>query len=478
MGPDKFNLNKMETEKQIENSIRQNDNAFFEAAVQNPDVRERGGIPDAVNGASFVRSQKIQQVVDTTGAGLSGNTYDLWIVDWNIEFSGSNSASPTARYHTESTPAPGPVFSKSVFDVAEQFSIPVGGCTCYIMEPGQSPFPTDDPSKLGPVAPKKTYHLLFGDDIFSGSTRVIGKSFKAVYTAPEISAKGSVTQAEQVNYEHRNWLSFHQNGDPANPVQFYGIPMESRLPPGSTKDIVKYPGSVVRSAFDGVLQAANIQLDHNRPSTPNFDPVAWRSLDRPGGSGNPYILYWGPYAPGGAIQLPTISYPKWDANSDIHMAVFEGLDIGATFQVSRMITVETFPNAASDLIAFAKPSPLANPKAVYDAMNAIRNEERFWAAADNDLGNFAKALKKGIKRTAKAATAVASVHPATAGYVQAGKSAKKALADPQHNQERIAELERAVSNMSFTKEVGFQNQPGSRRRTKPASKRPGAQKMN
>lgn len=469
----------METEKQIETSIRQNDTAFFEAAVQNPDVRERGGIPDAVNGASFVRSQKIQQVIDTTGAGLSGNSYDLWLVDWNIEFSGSNSATPTAGYYTESATAPGRPFTKAVFDRNALYFIPVGGLTVYLMEPGQSPFPTDDPSKIGPVAPKKTYHLLFGDDIFSGSTRVIGKSFKAVYTAPEISAKGSVTQAEQVNYEHRNFLSFHEGADIANPATFYTVPMESRIPPGSTKDIVKYPGSVVRSAFDGVLQSANIQLDHNRPSMPNYDPVAWRSLDRPAGVGAPLILFWGPYSQGGGIIQPTsIAYPKWDANSDIHMSVFEGLDIGATFQVSRMITVETFPNAASDLISFAKPSPLANPKAVYDAMNAIRNENRFWAAADNDLGNFAKALKKGIKKTAKAATAVASVHPATAAYVQAGKSAKKALADPQHNQERIADLERAVNNMSFTKEVGFQNQPGTRRRTKPAGKRPGAQKMN
>jgi hypothetical protein len=462
-----------QTEKQIEHEFRTNDSKFFDAATQNPDVRDRAGIPDGVNGASFIRSQKIQAIVDTNGAGLAGDSYDLYAVDWNVEFSSRTGVSPKARWYVELPYGNAPPGYGVVFDQSTIGQLAVGGLTLYVMEPGETPFPTDDPAKVGPVAPKKTIHVLFGDDIFSGTTRVVGKSFKMVYTAPELTAKGSVTQSEQVNYEHRNTLYWALNGDPPI-LSGASFPMESRLPAGSSRDMVKYPGSKVRSAYDGVLQSANIQLDNNRPSMPNFDPVLWRSGDKPVGSNQYYHLYYGPEFTNGVIPAETISNPKWDSNSDIHMAVFEGLPKEATFQVSRMITVESFPSATSDLIAFAKPSPLANPTAITNAMNAVRSENRFWAASDNDFGNFAKALKKGVSKVSKAALNVAAIHPASAGYVAAARTAPKlAKSNPEENARHIANIERMLasanigSGSGFKNEVGFAQPKAKRKRTKP-----------
>jgi len=465
------------TEKQIEHEIRSNDAKFIDAAIQNPDVRERGGIPDGVNGASFIRSQKIQAIVDVNGADLAGNTYDLYCVDWNIEFSSRNGVSPQAFYFNELN-IPGQMDGYGAKMVnTPLFALPVGGLTLYIMEPGTTPFPSDDPQKQGPIGPKKTIHVLFGDDIFSGNTRVVGKSFKMVYTAPELTAKGSVTQCEQVNYEHRDSIYFGPQDSP-EVVNSLTFPMVSRLPPGSSRDLVKYPGSVVRSAFDGVLQSANIQLDNNRPSYPNFDPVFWRSGDRANGTTTYVHLYYGPrlgFGMGGInLDLDSVLQPKWDSHSDIHMAVFEGLPLEATFQVSRMITVETFPSATSDLIAFAKPSPMANPTMVTNAMNAVRLENRFWAASDNDFGNFAKAMKKGINKVSRAAVNVAAVHPSSAGYVQAARTAPKLAktTSVEENARHIANIERMLSGMStgssFQNEngPGFQQPKTKRKRTK------------
>jgi hypothetical protein len=249
----------------------------------------------------------------------------------------------------------------------------------------------------------------------------------------------------------------------------------------------------VRSAFDGVLQSANVHLDNNRPSSQNLDPILWRATDKPSGSNSFYHLFYGPrvgLTVPGIIDQASISDPKWDSNSDINVAVFEGLDIGATFQVSRMMTVETFPSAGSDLIAFAKPSPLWHPEAIVNAMNAVRNEPRFWAAADNDFGAFARALKKGVSKVGRAAATVAAVHPATANQMQLANAVRgsSSRSTPAENAARIQHVEQLMRNLAapgsgnaYQQErgrgPGFAQPKAGRKRTKPTGL-PKKQKFN
>lgn len=455
----------------VANTMSAEENKFLETVIQDPDNKDvRGGIPDFVDGYSFTRTQTISTQIDSSGTALTGNTYDVWIVDWDFE-----STTPiTANYRVRDND---PNF-QDVWDTNVSATLPIGGVQVYVMQPGNSPFPSNDPAITGPVAPLKTIGLNFDNSVFSGTTRVVGKDIECQYTAPEISAQGLWTQGTYASYDDPCNVILYNNADPiAGAHAFPGdcvAATRKQIPPGSVNTIVKYPNSVQRPAFDGILQAANMHMHDNFPTLPRKLPRVYQSTIFPTGANNALDLHVC-NIPNGNAQNYTTGFPVyWDSHSDIHYAVCTGLTKDATLQLWRTLTTETFPDPSDSLISFAKRAPLVNMHALEVCSNAVRSQPQFWASGDNAFGGFAKALKGGFKAFKKVGMGglrVAAVsNPAAAAALNQANSMKaqaKQMQSAFHNNN---------NNMHMQEES--QLAKAKRNRSKPANKQKPPVSMN
>jgi len=367
--------------------LQEDASEFVNTVIQNPDSTIRGGCPDMVDGYTFVRNQTISTQIDTSGVSVPTPTVDVYIVDWDHE-----SVLPIlAKYYLCNYVTGAP----NVFDDSATFQLETGGCIAYVMAAGTSPFPSTNPSVLGPVAPLKIVPLRFDGSILSGNLRVLGKNFEVKYTAPEVLAQGLITQSTYSSYESDEQVFLTTGGLTTNPVHSLFAVKEKSLPPGDISNMVKYPGSVQRPAFDGVLQTAVIDYSDNRPSYPSHYGRLYRSPNINTVGAN-YGLMIAQATNSSGILVTPIPAPYWRSNSEIHYAVFTGLIPSFSLQLYRSITVETFPNPADTLIAFAHRAPISNVKLLEVVMNGVRSTPQFWAAGDNANGDMSRTLLESI----------------------------------------------------------------------------------
>lgn len=463
--------------KQIESKIDQESAEFVDAAIQNPDNDRRGGIPDLVDGPSFVRSQTIS--TNITGAGVVGANYDVYVVQWDFEILKGQVG--TGAYHPRTNMT---VYAKNLNDLTASSTLEIGGLVAYIMEENTSPFPSDNPAVTGPVAPVSVVPLRYASDIFSGNTRVIGSDFQVKYTGPELSAQGLWTQSTFSSYKGEETIFFNIGANPANVVKDQLKCETKSLLPGDVSTMVKYPGSVQRAIYDGVLQTAVINYHNNFPTLPLHKYKKYEGII-PTAAGTHFDLFY--------IQIKNSTTgapfvrdnpPIWDSNCELHYAVGTGIPKTAPLQLIRRISVETFPNPNDNLIAFAKPSPLADLALLTDVMNAFRTSQRFWANEDNALGNFSRALKKGVKKFKKVGSTAVQVagpmamaaNPQAAAALQRAKSARKMATGTMSKEQMQKEMQRmqqAYGQMKVSGESGIGNlsfAKAKRPRTKPANK--------
>lgn len=442
---------------------------FIDAAIQNPDNDRRGGIPDLVNGPSFTRSQTISTKID--GSAVVATTYDVYVVQWDFE----TLTQCVGRYYIRSTDPLYPNFYHNV----STFAIETGSLMAYVMEPGFSPFPSNNPAVVGPSAPVAVFPLRFTDSLLSGNTRVVGSDFQVKYAGPELSAQGIWTQSSYSSYKTEETNYFNAGPVPANAYNWSKYTETKEMMPGDPSSMVKYPGSVQRPAYDGVLQSAIVNYHNNYPSLPANKYKKYKGIV-PSGSVNAYDLFVGQMeAPAGGVIYN--APPMWDSNCEIHFAVCTGIPKDHPLQLIRRLTVETFPNPNDALIAFAHPSPLADMSLLADVMNAFRTEQRFWASRDNALGNFSRALRKGVKKTMKVGKAglgvAAAFNPQAAAALEAAKTVKalsKGKSTVDQNARDIQKLSSMIGQMKVSGENGRSSTGNlslaapKRKRTKPA----------
>lgn len=448
--------------------IKDNNDKFVESVLQNPDLDARGGIPDLIDGPSFIRSQMITTSISVSDVVLA-DTYDVYIVQWDFE----TNTPCKGRYYGRDTSVSGPGYA-NLYDANPIFEIECGGLQVYVMKPNESPFPSNNPDVNGLVAPIKTFSLRFGTDIISGNSRLVGSDFEVLYTGPEVTAQGTWTQSTYSSYPalENNYFGAL---DPAGPFFDQILTTTKSLPPGDVSTMVKYPGSMQRPAFDGVLQTAIINYHNNFPTLGMDWSRKYRTHVPAGGSGSFYedlfVAQHRNFVGGLALGNPRV----WDSHCELHYAVGTGFLKNATLQVMRRITVETFPNPTDNLIAFAHPSPMANPQAITDVMNAVRNSQRFWSADDNAFGGFSKALKKTVKKVASVGKVMAPgfLPPQVQAGLSAVKSVKKASKtdNPEELKRQVQSLTSKLQNIQVQGESGKMNMSvakAKRPRTKPA----------
>jgi len=466
------------TIKQLEAKHVDDTERFIDAAIQNPDNDRRGGIPDLVNGPSFTRSQTISPNV--VGSAVATNTYDVYIVQWDFEVLETDTC--TGRYFVRSTDPAHP----NLYDFnGPTFSIETGALVAYVMDSGTSPFPSKNPSVIGPVAPKSVVPLKFGSDVLSGNTRIVGSDFQVKYVGPEVTAQGIWTQSTYSSYKSFENSYFTPGASSAAIAGDQILTDTKELPPGDISSMVKYPGSCQRPAFDGVLQSAVINFHHNYPTLPSNTYKKYRGIIPTGATAH-FDLFVAQHRSVVNGHVSALNNPQiWDSNCEIHYAVGTGLPKDAPLQLIRRITVETFPNPNDDLIAFAHPSPMADMVLLADVMNAFRSSQRFWAARDNALGNFSRALRKAVKKTVKVGKNVAQVAAVTNPQVAAGLESYKGMsslakgkkpvtsAQAEQNARDIQKLSSMIGQMKIKGENGKSSTGNlslaapKRKRTKP-----------
>ncbi len=449
---------------------------FIDAAIQNPDNDRRGGVPDLVNGPSFTRSQTISATIDGKFV-ITDPLYDVYIVQWDFECLDTDVC--TGRYFTRNNSG----VAENFYDASPINTFEVGGLVAYIMEPGKTPFPSNNPQVIGPSAPVQTVPLRFNSSMLSGNSRVVGSDFQVKYLGPEVSAQGLWTQSTYSSYKARDHSYFTVGAGAATAVQDDIYTETKEMPPGDISSMVKYPGSVQRPAYDGILQSAIINYHNNFPSLPLHNYKKYKGI-RPTGAANNFDLFVAEHK--NAADIVTLPNPPiWDANCEIHYAVGTGIPIAHPLQIIRRLTVETFPNPNDSLIAFAHPSPLADMVLLADVMNAFRTQQRFWQAKDNALGNFSRALRKGVKtamKVGKAAGTVAAVsNPQVAAGMQTLKTAKQTMktvpnSSVEQNAREIQRLSSMIGQMKVNGETGGSSTgnlklaKAGRKRSKPAGR--------
>jgi len=457
----------------LDNTLREEENKFLETVIQDPDKKDlRGGIPDLIDGYSFTRTQTISTQIDASGTGLTGN-YDVWIVDWDNE-----STQPLLAHYRDRNPN-NIANAENTYDASPESALDVGGLVAYIMAPGTSPFPSNDPSIVGPTVPLKTISLKFDASVLSGNTRVVGKDFEVKYTAPEISAQGLWTQSSYSTYEQTALSYLYEPAGPSSGTivqKFYG-PIKG-CPPGTTSNIVKFPNTVQRPAFDGVLQAAVMNYFDNVPHLPqNFEKV-YKSSVKPTGATqyqdlvlcNQDLLTFNNISgdPATWYGLPASFNPQfWKSNSEIHFAVCTGLANTATMQMWRTMTVESYPDPTDVLITFAKPGPLVNMQSLEVAMNAVRSSQQFWAAGDNDFGSFAKGLKGAFQKFKK----VGMTGLRVAAAVNPAGGAASALMKANAAKDQMKTVSNAAKPKGSVQKESVTVAKTQRQRTKPIGKK-------
>jgi len=467
---------------EITNIMKNEENKFLETVIQDPDVKDiRGGIPDLVDGYSFTRTQTLSIQLDKSASGPATDNFDIWIVDWDNE----STAPLLAQYYLRDPNSVGAGKGDAFYSVipAAAWQLDIGGTMAYVMTKGTSPFPSSDPSTVGPTQPLAQISLKFDGSVLSGNSRVVGKSIEVKYTAPEISAQGLWTQGTYTTYEQDSNINFVGPPADASPGIIYNSVRTTikGCPPGTVKDIVKYPNTIQRPAYDGVLQAANMNYFANVPHLPApFDKVYKADVVPTGATQFWDLILRQDYAAGYAAANTIYNFtpanplqPYWKTNSEIHFAVVTGLTNLATLQLWRTLTLESYPDPTDPLITFAKPAPLVNMHALEIAMNGVRSSQQFWAAGDNMFGTFAKGLKGAFKKFKTVGSmglnVAASTNPAAAAALNQVNSMKAEA----KRMKRIALGQNANTSQNHAyaalHEETLQMAKSKRKRTKPVN---------
>jgi len=389
--------------------------AFLDAAIQNPDTQEYGSAPDDVHGTSIVRKQTLTQAIVAPGTTA---TVDIYIVQWDFEVQSSNvqgGGTLVGRYLKRNWDVGGTSGSLGQYfpgTVVGGWSnainaIGCGGVCVYIMQAGQSPFPTNANGITGPCAPMQTIPLYFDKDVVSDQSRLIGANFEVNYTGPEVLAQGVWTQSGQPNNPTLTVETFWTDDGLGGFGLYQGVTSGINLP-GSPSTMIKSPGAVQRPAYDGVLQNSRVDWSMNRPTAGAVCARRYAAQElAPDGALWDFFVE-GPimsFSAGAFLSVSGCKALKFPSNCGMHVAVLQGAVSNVTLQLKRTATFESFVGANSDFITFARPSPPGDKATMQSVENTLFATPQFWSAADNAGGRFSKLAKK-IFNTSKTAVKV------------------------------------------------------------------------
>lgn len=383
------------TENSISNEIRQEEDAFLKAATADPDHQELGGgIPDHVAGKQTVLKQNINAVVNTDGTAiLPTGTWDLWIVQWDIE-----SVEPLTGHYLQRVSG-----SNGYYKNTPISNLTVGGLCCYVMSPGTSPFPSDNPSTIGPVAPLKTVQLIFGGSVINERTRSVGMNFKTKYIGNALNAQGQIVQAQQYNFKNKNFCYWN---DTVITDSVEGeITTIIDIPPGSAPALMAYQGSINKDVMKGSYQSAIMNYFNNEPERKNGFLRNYFSSVKPSGSSNYLDLFVGHRKRFGGVVDVCPGY--WDNGANMSFAVYTGLIGSGGVSVTRELIQQNFPQYGDALFPLATNAPLCNNAVIEDVVNAQALTSPFGDFDDNASGGFMKKMFGAYKKIKKVAAPIA-----------------------------------------------------------------------
>lgn len=370
--------------------------AFLDSATANPDRQDNGGgIPDHIAGQQLVLRNQISTQVDAIGVVASDATYDLWMVDWDVEVVTASYGYYRARNNSG---------ANGLWDDTYGLQLPVGGLCLYVMASGRSPFPSDNPSTIGPVAPLRTIQLIFDSTLLQERSRVIGKNFKAAYTGNDLNRQGLITQSAMYNYKNENFCAINPGAVANNPSATFMADIID-MPPGSAPALMAYKRAVQKKVEKGVFQHAIMNYTDSMPQRKNGKIRIYFSSVKPTGSSTYLDLFIGNVLDFNAIITRTAGY--WETSSNIHMAVWTGLIGNGTVQVSREMIVQNFPSYGDQFFNLCEPAPYCNDLVIQDMINAQRTSVQFWDFNDNASWKFAKSMISTYNKVKKIAAPIA-----------------------------------------------------------------------
>jgi len=244
---------------------------MLDTATQNPDSNQYMCPPDGVTGSSTIARQKIVRTIANTGIA-----YDYWIVQWDHEPTEGSTCTAAWLCATavEDTTSGIPTGALSqVQDIAGGWSaagysssLTTGGLCIYQMKPGTSPFPSADPTVLGPVEPVSTTQLLYRPDVLHDLARIVGSNWELVDTTNALNQQGNCYQgAWDANQEN---IDSYQLYSTLAATQLFS-PLNARTascPPGTSEELVKVPHNRIAAAKQGTFVMNRIDMLNNKPT--------------------------------------------------------------------------------------------------------------------------------------------------------------------------------------------------------------------